>query len=88
MQFREIALIISSMNGELIKNRLFELGWTKEEFAVKLKCSIATVYNMLAGRKVSDENLYNAARVLGLDQEQLVTPDNTEVQSERIVAND
>ena len=59
------------MNGELIKRRLFELRLSKEEFAVKMGCSIATVYNMLASKKVSEENIFRATEVLGIDLSKL-----------------
>jgi transcriptional regulator with XRE-family HTH domain len=46
---------------------MLELGMTKEEFATKVGCSVATVYNMLAGRRVNERNAFRAAQILGLD---------------------
>lgn len=55
------------MNKSLVRQRLLELELSKEEFAVKMGCSIATVYNMLAGRQISESNAYKAAKILGVD---------------------
>lgn len=52
--------------------KLLELGWSKEEFAVKLGRSIATVYNMLAGRRVSEKTAYDASILLKVDLDELV----------------
>ena len=55
------------MNSALIRKRLLELGMSREEFATKVGCSFATVCNMINGQKVNDKNLFNAARVLGVE---------------------
>lgn len=59
------------MNGRLAKQRLIELGLSPEELAVKMQVSIATVYNMLGGRRLSDRNIFRASQVLGVSVDEL-----------------
>lgn len=69
------------MNGWLVSKRLLELGLSPEEFAVKLGCSISTVYNMKYGKRVSARVAYRAATVLGVDLSDLVTKDPESTKS-------
>lgn len=60
------------MDGALIRKRLFELGLTREELAVKIGCSSSTITNALAGRRLGEKNLFQIARVLGVTPEVLI----------------
>lgn len=61
-----------SMNGDLIKKRLFELGLTREELAAKIKCSSSTINNALAGRRLGEKNVFQLAKALGISAEMLL----------------
>ena len=54
------------MDKDLINKKLVENNMSKEKLAVELGCSIATVYNMLAGKNVRPEYAYRTKKVLGI----------------------
>lgn len=59
-----------------MRRRLLELGMSKEDLASKMGCSIATVYNMLGGRRPSEKTLYKVAQVLGVEMSDLIVDPN------------
>lgn len=63
------------MNSRLLKEKMLELEMTPEALAVKIGRSCSTIFNMLAGKSVSDKTLHRAARVLGLKPAQLLEID-------------
>jgi predicted transcriptional regulator len=52
------------MKGNLVRLKLLELELTPAQFAKKAGFSNVTAYKILAGHRVSDRNLFKAAKVI------------------------
>jgi transcriptional regulator with XRE-family HTH domain len=53
---------------------MLERKFSKEDLATKAGCSVSTIYNLLAGKRIREKYAFEIAKELGIDFRKILPP--------------